>query len=88
MIRLPDNPRLSAGVFGILVAMSKKKRTKTYKGNTAVTRPVITRVSAVNRNQVSQWWFDHKQFAKPVAIVVGIALVIIIIIIGLIDIIF
>jgi hypothetical protein len=67
---------------------SKKKRTKAYKGNVTVTRPVITRVSAVNRNQVSQWWFDHKKFAKPVGVAAGIALVVIIIIIGIIDIIF
>ncbi len=78
------------GLFGIvdIDMSSKKKRTKAYKGNTAVTRPVITRVSAVNRNRVSQWWFDNKRLAKPVAIAAGVVLVIIIVIIGIIDIIF
>jgi hypothetical protein len=67
---------------------SKKKRTKSYKGNPATTRPIITRVSAVNRNPVGQWWFDHKKFAKPVSIATGVVLAIIVIVIGLIDAIF
>lgn len=52
----------------------KKKRNKAYTGVDAKTdRPSITRVSAVNRNKVSQWWFDHKRVAKPTLIGTGIA---------------
>lgn len=47
----------------------KKKRNKPYRGvDAAIDRPVITRIEAVNRNPVSQWWFDHKRIAKPVII--------------------
>lgn len=67
---------------------NKKKRNKAYKGSgAAVTRPTITRVNAVDRNPVHQWWFDHQRVAKPVAIAAGIGVAIIICIIGLIDII-
>lgn len=64
--------------------MSKKKRNKQYKGS-APTRPVITKVSAVNRNPVHQWWVDHKRFARPALITAGIAVAVVIILIGLID---
>lgn len=58
---------------------AKKKRNKTYKGVDASTkRPIITKVSAVNRSKPSQWWFEKKRFIKPVA---KVALVLIIIII-------
>ena len=60
----------------------KKKRNKVYTGaDAAVTRPTITKISAVNRNFVSQWWFDHKRIARPViivAVVVGVLAVLII----------
>ena len=64
------------------MAKQKKKRNKAYSGaDAAVTRPVITRISAVNRSKIGQWWFDHKRVAKPVLIISGIVLVIIILII-------
>ena len=67
---------------------SKKKRNKKYHGSTAVTsRPSITRVSAVRRHPVHQWWTDHQRMAKPVAIAVGIGILVIIVIIGIVDII-
>jgi hypothetical protein len=63
------------------MAKQKKKRNKAYTGaDAAVTRPVITRISAVNRNPVSQWWFDHKRIAKPILIASGVVLVIIILV--------
>lgn len=62
--------------------MSKKKRNKQYKGS-APTRPVITRMSAVNRNPAHQWWVDHRQFVKPGAIISGIIGGIVIIIAGI-----
>lgn len=64
---------------------TKKKRNKVYKGSNAAARPTITRVSAVNRNPVHQWWVDHQRVAKPALIAAGITAVIIIIIIGIID---
>lgn len=65
---------------------SKKKRNKQYKGSVPA-RPTITRVNAVNRHPVHQWWIDHKQVARPVLIATGIAVVVLVCIIGLIDII-
>jgi hypothetical protein len=59
----------------------KKKRNKIYTGNdAAVTRPVITRISASNRNKLAQWWFEHKRIAKPVLIAAGVILALIILI--------
>lgn len=55
----------------------KKKRNKPYRGvDAAIDKPIVTRISAVHRNPVSQWWFDHKRIAKPVLIATGIALVV------------
>jgi DNA primase large subunit len=60
------------------MAKQKKKRNKVYKGvEASVTRPTITRLSAVKRNKVQQWWFDKKKFTKPVLIAAGVAVVII-----------
>ena len=55
----------------------KKKRNKVYRGvDAAITKPVITRIAAVHRNPVNQWWFDHKKIAKPVLIAAGVILVV------------
>lgn len=55
----------------------KKKRNKPYRGvDAAIEKPVITRIAAVHRNPVSQWWFDHKRIAKPIIIAVVIALLV------------
>jgi len=52
----------------------KKKRTKKYSGaDAAVTRPVVTRVTAANRSKPGQWWFERKRILKPVLITTGIA---------------
>lgn len=40
----------------------KKKRNKVYTGaDAAMTKPVITHISAVNRNKPAQWWLDTKE---------------------------
>jgi len=63
----------------------KKKRNKVYQGaDAAVTRPVITKVSAVNRSKVGQWWFDHKRIARPVLIGTGVVAFVIVLIVELI----
>jgi hypothetical protein len=60
----------------------KKKRNKIYTGaDAAITRPVITRISAVNRSKIGQWWFDHKRIAKPVLIASGVVLALVILIV-------
>lgn len=68
-------------VFGILkyiMAKQKKKRNKTYSGvDASVTRPTITRINAVQRNKVGQWWFEKKRIAMPAIIVMVVAIVII-----------
>lgn len=59
----------------------KKKRNKTYSGSGAsVTRPTITKVSAVNRGRVGQWWYDNKRIAKPALIASGVIALIVVII--------
>lgn len=67
------------------MAKQKKKRTKKYSGqDAALTKPSITRVTAVNRTKIGQYWFEHKRILKPVLIVTGIVVVIIILIIEII----
>ena len=63
----------------------KKKRDKAYKGaDAALVRPSVTRVSAVHRNPVHQWWVDHKRVARPVLIATGIVAVIVLLLIEII----
>ena len=53
---------------------AKKKRNKKYQGaDAAVTKPSVTRVTAVNRSKIGQYWFDNKKILKPVLI--GVALI-------------
>lgn len=60
------------------MAKQKKKRNKAYTGaDAAVTRPTITRIEAVNRNKVSQWWFEKKRIAKPALIASGVIVLIV-----------
>lgn len=66
------------------MAKQKKKRNKAYTGaDAAVTRPVITRITAANRNKPAQWWFEHKRAARPILITSGIAIAVIVIVIEL-----
>lgn len=56
----------------------KKKRTKVYTGTDAkVTRPLVTRMTAANRNNLQQWWFEKKRLAKPVGIAAIVAIVVV-----------
>lgn len=67
------------------MAKHKKKRNKVYTGvDAAMTQPVITRISAVNRSKPAQWWFDHKRIAKPILIASGVGIFVIVIIIEII----
>ena len=70
------------------MAKQKKKRNKKYTGaDAAMSRPSITRVQAVNRSRLGQWWYDHKRIVKPVAIAAIVILVVVWLIIELIRII-
>jgi hypothetical protein len=63
------------------MAKQKKKRNKSYTGvDAAITRPVITHISAANRSKLSQWWFERKATLKPILIIIGIVVFIIIIV--------
>ncbi|MGV9001541.1 MAG: hypothetical protein ACOH18_01120 [Candidatus Saccharimonadaceae bacterium] len=56
----------------------KKKRNKQYTGaDAAITKPVVTHISAANRSKPGQWWFDHKRIAKPVLIVAVVVIVLV-----------
>lgn len=60
------------------MAKQKKKRQKTYRGKDAsVSKPSVTRISAVQRNRLQQWWFDKKRMAKPALIATIVTLVVI-----------
>ena len=66
------------------MSKQKKKRNKAYTGNDAVNaRPIVTRVQAVNRGKVGQWWYDNKRIARPLIIAAGVLLLIIVLIIGI-----
>ena len=55
------------------MSKNKKKRNKTYSGaDAAITKATVTRIEAVSRNKVSQWWFDNKKIAKPVMIAAAV----------------
>lgn len=75
-------------IFGILtisMAKQKKKRNKPYTGTDAsITRPVVTRINAANRNTLQQWWFEKKRFAKPALIAAGVAIVVVFLVVELI----
>lgn len=59
------------------MAKQKKKRTKKYNGtDAAVTRPSITRVEAVNRTKLGQWWYDRRRIVKPILVASGVVLLI------------
>ena len=63
----------------------RKKRNKVYRGvDAAITRPIVTKISAANRSKLGQWWFEHKRVARPVAIGSGVAAVIVILIVEII----
>ncbi len=64
---------------------NKKKRTKKYSGSNAVVRATFTKVSAVKRNPLHQWYYDRRQFTKPVLIAIAVIFVVIICIIGIIS---
>jgi hypothetical protein len=69
------------------MAKQKKKRNKVYTGaEAAITRPVVTRISATNRSRFGQWWFEHKTILKPILIATGVVIFITIIIIEIVQI--
>lgn len=56
---------------------SKKKRNKQYRGaDAALTRPSVTKISAVNRSKMGQWWFEKKRIAKPILIAAAVIIVV------------
>jgi hypothetical protein len=68
------------------MAKQKKKRNKQYTGvDAAVTRPSVTRISAVHRSPVKQWWFDNKRIARPVLIGVGVVLILVAVIVQIVS---
>jgi hypothetical protein len=66
------------------MAKNKKKRNKVYTGvDAAITRPIVTRISAANRSQIGQYWFEHKKFLRPIIITALIVIAVIILILEL-----
>ena len=55
------------------MAKQKKKRTKKYTGqDAAITRPTVTRVTAVKRNKAQLWWLERRRLLRPVLITTGV----------------
>ena len=53
----------------------KKKRTKKYSGaDAAMTRPTVTRLTAVHRNKLQLWWLERRRLLKPLLITAGVVL--------------
>lgn len=47
------------------MSKQKKKRSKKYSGaDAAITRPTVTRVTAVKRTKLQQWWIDRRRALK------------------------
>lgn len=70
------------------MAKQRKKRNKPYRGNgSAVQQPVVTKLTAVKRNRLQQWWVERRRFARPVIITSVIVVVIVFLLIELIRII-
>lgn len=62
----------------------KKKRNKTYAGrDAALARPAVTRISAVNRSWLNQWWFDNKRMARIGLIAAGVVFIVVLLISGI-----
>jgi hypothetical protein len=76
----PNYPRFVTGVVFVTLktmAKQKKKRNKVYKGaGASATQPTVTRISAVKRNKLQQWWLEKKRIAKPVGIATLVVIVI------------
>lgn len=67
------------------MAKQKKKRTKKYSGpDAALTKPAITRVTAVNRSKLGQYWYERKRILKPILTVAGIVVAVIVLVIEII----
>ena len=63
----------------------KKKRNKQYRGNDAkITTPSVTRVSAVERNRLQEWWLQYGKLTKLASIAIGVIAAIVVMIIGII----
>jgi hypothetical protein len=63
------------------MSKNKKKRNKVYTGaDAAITKPVITRIEAVQRSKIGQFWFERKKMIKPILITSGIIIAAIILI--------
>jgi hypothetical protein len=63
----------------------KKKRNKVYTGaDAALDHPIVTRISAVNRSKIGQWWFEHSKVVKIVAKIAAVVIAVILIILEII----
>lgn len=66
------------------MAKVKKKRTKKYQGSeAAISRPKVTRVSAVSRRPLHQWLYDRRRLLKAVGVIAGLAAAVALIIVGI-----
>ncbi len=64
------------------MAKQKKKRSKKYTGaDAAITTPTVTRMTAANRSKLGQWFYERKQFLRPVLITAVVVIVVVMVII-------
>jgi hypothetical protein len=56
----------------------KKKRNKKYTGaGASTTQPTVTRLVAVNRHPIHQWWTEKKRLAKPIIIATAVIILVV-----------
>jgi hypothetical protein len=68
------------------MSKNKKKRNKAYTGaDAAIVRPVITRIEAVQRSKIGQFWFDKKKIIKPILTAAAVVAIVIILILQIIS---
>lgn len=54
------------------MSRNHKKRNKKYTGaDAAVTKPNVTRVTAVVRSPIGEWWHDNKKRVRMIAMIAG-----------------
>ncbi len=60
-----------------------KKRNKKYAGEDAKQiqpgsgEPIVHRYEAVERSKAGQWWFERKKLIRTIAIIVGVAILVV-----------
>lgn len=73
--------------YNIDMSKQKKKRNKQYSGvGSTSSQPTVTKITAVNRTRLGQWWFENKKLIKTVATALIVIATLILIVVEIINI--